>query len=148
MASYSTLRRPPAQRWLPSDDNMPSSFYNTPASTRDHFAEPPAILARVMAELPSWLAVRVQRLWERHRNPSLAVTRAKLLRSLRHAQRTWTLRRLLSLPHLFVALWVVLLLWGERWVFERSIAECKWDSWEKWVSRLATVSVCSNAHLL
>jgi len=91
-----------------------------------------------MAELPSGLAIQIQRLWERHRNPSLAVIRARLHRSLRHAQRTWTLRRLLSLPHLFVALWVVLLLWGERWVFESSIAECKWDSWEEWVSSLPT----------
>lgn len=116
---------------------MPPSFYNTPGSTRNPFVEPPSILARVLAGLPSGLAVPMQRLSDRHGVISLAAAQAKVRRSFRHAQRTWTLRRLLSLPHLFVALWVLVLLWGERWVFQRSIAECQWDSWEKWVRSLA-----------
>lgn len=28
--------------------------------------------------------------------------------------------------------WALLLLWGERWVFQSSINECKWGQWERW----------------
>lgn len=46
----------------------------------------------------------------------------------------WNPRRLMSLPHLLVALWALLLLWGERWVFERAVEACEWETWERWVS--------------
>jgi hypothetical protein len=64
---------------------------------------------------------------------SVASVHAQAYRSFRHARRTWSWRRLLSLPHLFAALWVVVLLWGERWVFESSIESCRWENWEQWV---------------
>lgn len=38
----------------------------------------------------------------------------------------------MSLPHLFVAVWVVTLLWGERWVFQSAVKACQWESWESW----------------
>lgn len=112
---------------------MPHSFYNAPASGRDHFVEPPSMLARVIAGLPSGLAVQMQRLWDRHGYAAFAPSPSRLSRSLRQAHRNWSLRRLLSLPHLFAALWILLLLWGERWVFESSIAACEWNRWERWV---------------
>lgn len=43
-------------------------------------------------------------------------------------------RRLLSIPHLLVAMWMVVMLWGERWKFTGSVQSCDWDHWEKWVS--------------
>ncbi|KAI0505697.1 hypothetical protein F5B22DRAFT_626932 [Xylaria bambusicola] len=41
-------------------------------------------------------------------------------------------RRLLSFPHLLVALWVFVLLWGERWTFASKVNSCDWDHWEDW----------------
>jgi ethanolamine phosphate phosphodiesterase len=46
-------------------------------------------------------------------------------------------RRLLSFPHLLVVLWMLVLLWGERWTFTSQIQSCDWDHWEDWVSLLA-----------
>ncbi|EGY17381.1 hypothetical protein VD0002_g3589 [Verticillium dahliae] len=43
-----------------------------------------------------------------------------------------TARRLLSFPHLLVGFFVLLMLWGEYWVFDSRVASCKWDKWEKW----------------
>ncbi|KAK2029935.1 calcineurin-like phosphoesterase [Colletotrichum zoysiae] len=43
-----------------------------------------------------------------------------------------TARRLLSFPHLLVCLWLLVLLWGERWVFSSRVARCRWSNWEDW----------------
>lgn len=43
-----------------------------------------------------------------------------------------TRRRLLSFPHLLVALWMLVMLWGERWVFASRVSSCDWDHWEDW----------------
>ncbi|TDZ20427.1 Cell division control protein 1 [Colletotrichum orbiculare MAFF 240422] len=43
-----------------------------------------------------------------------------------------TARRLLSFPHLLVCLWILVLLWGERWVFRSRVADCRWNNWESW----------------
>ncbi|KAK0618065.1 hypothetical protein B0T17DRAFT_536803 [Bombardia bombarda] len=55
-----------------------------------------------------------------------------LLSSARRLRRNLTVRRIFSFPHLLVAIWVVLLLWGERWVFHSEIEDCHWDKWENW----------------
>ncbi|RYP59461.1 hypothetical protein DL769_008520 [Monosporascus sp. CRB-8-3] len=47
-------------------------------------------------------------------------------------RRNMTRRRLLSFPHLIVALWVIVLLWGERWIFAAKVRSCDWDHWEDW----------------
>ncbi|KAL2183787.1 hypothetical protein L209DRAFT_757050 [Thermothelomyces heterothallicus CBS 203.75] len=55
------------------------------------------------------------------------------LRSMAHRLRlNLTYNRLLSFPHLLVAAWVVLLLWGERWVFHSKVESCHWRNWENW----------------
>ncbi|KAL2399711.1 Cell division control protein 1 [Exophiala dermatitidis] len=41
-------------------------------------------------------------------------------------------RRLWSLPSALVLLWIVVLFWGERRVFQRSTAQCLWHKWESW----------------
>jgi ethanolamine phosphate phosphodiesterase len=43
-------------------------------------------------------------------------------------------RRLLSFPHLLVAVWMIALLWGERWAFSNRVRSCRWENWENWVS--------------
>lgn len=49
-------------------------------------------------------------------------------------RRNLALHRLFSFPHVLVAVWMLVLLWGERWVFHTSVESCNWDNWEKWVS--------------
>ena len=44
------------------------------------------------------------------------------------------LRRLLSAKAGFVAVWILAILWGERWVFQRSLRECEFSNWEQWAS--------------
>ncbi|KAI9172237.1 Metallophosphoesterase domain protein [Paramyrothecium foliicola] len=41
-------------------------------------------------------------------------------------------RRLFSFPHLLVACWIIILLWGERWLFNSKVASCDWENWEAW----------------
>ncbi|KAI0151555.1 hypothetical protein GGR57DRAFT_492870 [Xylariaceae sp. FL1272] len=47
-------------------------------------------------------------------------------------RRNMVRRRLLSFPHLLAALWIVVLLWGERWLFVTKVQSCDWDHWEDW----------------
>ena len=125
---------PPAEWQLCA---MAPSYYSTPHSPHDHFvATPPALLDRVLA-VPGGLATPLQRLWERHgySYSSVSTHPARSPRPWRNAaRRNWTLRRLLNLPHLLVVVWALVLLWGERWAFQRSIRACEWATWERWVS--------------
>ncbi|KAL2154442.1 hypothetical protein VTH82DRAFT_3118 [Thermothelomyces myriococcoides] len=55
------------------------------------------------------------------------------LRSMAYRLRlNLTYNRLFSFPHLLVAAWVILLLWGERWVFHSKVESCHWRNWENW----------------
>ena len=56
-----------------------------------------------------------------------------LVSMLRQVQHNLTMRRLFSFPHALVVVWVLLLLWGERWVFHSRVERCHWSSWENWV---------------
>ncbi|KEF59494.1 uncharacterized protein A1O9_04338 [Exophiala aquamarina CBS 119918] len=40
--------------------------------------------------------------------------------------------RLWSLPTALVLLWALVLIWGERVVFERRVNQCRWQQWETW----------------
>ncbi|KAL2270202.1 hypothetical protein VTJ83DRAFT_2386 [Remersonia thermophila] len=40
--------------------------------------------------------------------------------------------RLFAFPHLLVAIWFFMLLWGERWAFHSKVQRCRWSAWEKW----------------
>ncbi|EFX00965.1 manganese ion homeostasis protein [Grosmannia clavigera kw1407] len=51
-----------------------------------------------------------------------------------HMRRNLTRRRLFSVPHLLVGFWMLVLLWGERWIFHARVAHCDWGHWEKWPS--------------
>lgn len=56
-----------------------------------------------------------------------------MVASARRLRQNLTYNRLFSLPHLLAVLWLVVLLWGERWVFHSKVESCQWDHWEKWV---------------
>lgn len=60
---------------------------------------------------------------------------ASLLRVAHQLRRNLVLSRLLSFPHVLVAVWVLMMLWGERWVFHTTVERCAWQNWEKWVSK-------------
>ncbi|KAF5676233.1 hypothetical protein FCIRC_7154 [Fusarium circinatum] len=70
------------------------------------------------------------RLWALGPGKRLAASMGE--RIARRLRRNLTSRRLLSFPHLVVLFWMVVLLYGERWVFNSKVASCDWDHWEKW----------------
>ncbi|KAK9325982.1 Metallo-dependent phosphatase-like protein [Lipomyces orientalis] len=41
-------------------------------------------------------------------------------------------KKLFTLVNIVRLLWVYVLVWGERQVFERAIRSCQWESWEHW----------------
>ena len=114
--------------------NMPPPY--STRSFRDHFVEPPSILERIIAGLPGGRASQMQRLLDRqsYTSTSTSTVASKIPRPLRQMERNWHPRRLLNLPNLLVAVWLLLLLWGERWVFQNSLKACEWRNWERWVS--------------
>jgi hypothetical protein len=71
------------------------------------------------------------RIWASGPGKRMAMSASE--RVARRIQRNLTSRRLLSFPHLLVLIWVIALLYGERWVFNSKVASCDWDHWEKWV---------------
>ncbi|KAK5056121.1 hypothetical protein LTR84_012674 [Exophiala bonariae] len=40
--------------------------------------------------------------------------------------------RICSLPTALILLWAIVLIWGERLVFQHRIDECQWQRWETW----------------
>ena len=113
------------------------AYYNAAypsRSARDHFIEPPSIIERFFTALPGSLAVLVQKILGL---PKFALVNSGTLRVPRtwqEARQRFHPRGLLNLPNAFIIIWIFVLLWGERWVFERSISACQWGSWERWVS--------------
>ncbi|KAF2756631.1 hypothetical protein EJ05DRAFT_502127 [Pseudovirgaria hyperparasitica] len=55
-------------------------------------------------------------------------------RNLINAKRRWNARDLVGAIPVLVVLWIWTLHWGERTVFDRSVASCDWDTWEQWPS--------------
>lgn len=102
-------------------------------STRDHFREPPSILRRLLLLLPTDLAVYLQRMVDQG---VLGGRTSRIPRYMRGWITGWSWRRVFSLPHLLVCVWVVALLYGERWVFKDAVKACAWEEWERWVGFL------------
>ncbi|APA09358.1 hypothetical protein sscle_05g041280 [Sclerotinia sclerotiorum 1980 UF-70] len=101
-------------------------------STRDHFREPPSVFRRLLLALPTDLAVSLQRMADQRNLGVVGGMLSRVSRSLRGWMRDWSWRRFFSLPHLLVCVWVVVLLYGERWVFEEAVRACAWEEWERW----------------
>ncbi|KAL5346229.1 hypothetical protein ACLOAV_008497 [Pseudogymnoascus australis] len=109
-----------------------SSNYNhlRTRSSRDHFMEPPSVLSRILSILPTRFAVVALRTLDKPRG---AIARLpSTLRNARRAARRPTLRSFVNVPNAFIAIWFLLLLWGERWAFHSAIKQCRWENWERW----------------
>ncbi|KAG6041108.1 hypothetical protein E4U41_005978 [Claviceps citrina] len=64
--------------------------------------------------------------------PGREAATAVAARTAHQIRRNMVPRRVLSFPHFLFLFWVVILLWGERWVFESKVQKCEWEKWEKW----------------
>ncbi|KAH8813204.1 hypothetical protein F5884DRAFT_832745 [Xylogone sp. PMI_703] len=89
---------------------------------------------RYITSLHRVLPAPIQRLWNEQAYNLVSTHPSKIPKPLRHATqgRSWHPRHLLSLPHALVVIWVIALLWGERWVFQSAVEECEWSNWERW----------------
>lgn len=83
------------------------------------------------------LKSRIQRSWNYAKGPGRQRATLLGLRALHRIKINLTPRRLLSFPHLLVAFWIIILLWGERWIFDSRVDSCDWDHWEDWVCLLS-----------
>ncbi|KAG6099395.1 hypothetical protein E4U31_004406 [Claviceps sp. LM219 group G6] len=64
--------------------------------------------------------------------PGRATVEAIAARTGHQIRRNLVARRVLSFPHFLFLFWMVILLWGERWVFDSKVQRCDWENWEKW----------------
>jgi ethanolamine phosphate phosphodiesterase len=113
------------------------SYYKTGfprRSTRNHFVDPPSLTDRFFAALPDGLAALLQGILVRVRHAIANSDMLRIPRNWQEAQYRFSPRALLNLPNAFVLIWIFVLLWGERWVFDWSINGCQWEKWERWVS--------------
>jgi hypothetical protein len=94
---------------------------------------PPSDLS-VAEEIYRGVAELLRLAWKWIRGPGLHRVAVLVARVLHQIKRNLAAKRLLSFPHLLAFLWMILLLWGERWIYANHVNVCDWRSWEKWVS--------------
>lgn len=92
---------------------------------------PPSDLS-VAEEIYRGAAGLLRLLWKWFKGPGLHKAAVLVARVLHQIKRNLTARRLLSFPHLLAFFWMILLLWGERWIYTNHVNVCDWKSWEKW----------------
>lgn len=51
----------------------------------------------------------------------------------RGAGKSWSVKDVMSIRNLVRMMWVLLVWWGERRVFNTAIRNCAWGNWEEWV---------------
>lgn len=54
----------------------------------------------------------------------------------RGAGKSWSVRDAMGVRNLVRVLWVLVVWWGERRVFNTAIQNCSWENWEEWVWHL------------
>jgi hypothetical protein len=91
-------------------------------SSRNHFREPQGLAEKATSAVAPILA-SLQALWTKQIHSALGGNAAK--RSL--------LRRVLSLGNILILIWIYVVYWGERTVFNNAIEDCDWGHWESWV---------------
>ncbi|KAI0107860.1 hypothetical protein GGR51DRAFT_515293 [Nemania sp. FL0031] len=111
------MARPP-YRTYGSATYAPSSSHDPSASIWDE----------IMAGVRSM----VQRAWTYGNGRGRRTAWALAVKGGHQLRRNMVRRRLLSFPHLLVALWILVLFWGERWTFASKVNRCDWDHWEDW----------------
>ncbi|CCC05203.1 hypothetical protein SMACR_08071 [Sordaria macrospora] len=86
----------------------------------------------VLDDIRAFLAHSSRSAWRFWRERGRFMAWAAIVDAGRRLRLNLTYNRLFSFPHLLVAAWIVVLLWGERWVFHSAVEECAWEKWEKW----------------
>ncbi|KAM0262933.1 hypothetical protein ACHAQJ_001528 [Trichoderma viride] len=92
---------------------------------------PPSDLS-VAEEIYRGVASLLHLLWKWIKGPGMHKVAILAARVLHQIRRNLTARRLLSFPHVLVVLWMLLLFWGERWIYTNHVNVCDWKSWERW----------------
>lgn len=87
----------------------------------------------VLDDIRAFLAHSSRSAWRFWRERGRFMAWAAIVNAGRRLRLNLSYNRLFSFPHLLVAAWIVVLLWGERWVFHSAVEECAWEKWEKWV---------------
>jgi hypothetical protein len=85
-------------------------------------------------DIYAWIRSTLAQLWRYCSGPGRIAAANFAMQTGQHMRRNLSWRRVLSFPHLVVLLWVIVMLWGEKWVFSSRVASCDWDHWEKWAS--------------
>jgi hypothetical protein len=80
-------------------------------------------------------------LWRFWKGSGRLMVSGLLVKMLRQVRHNLAMRRLFSFPHALVVVWVLVLLWGERWVFHSRVERCHWSSWENWVCLAMNLAV-------
>ena len=108
-----------------------------PYSSRSSFTYPPRYYpdnsTSLLDDLRTLVAQVVRALVRFWRERGRRMAYATVLSLAHRLRQNLTYRRLVSFPHLLVAAWVVVLLWGERWAFHSKVESCHWSNWESWV---------------
>ncbi|KAK3329721.1 calcineurin-like phosphoesterase-domain-containing protein [Apodospora peruviana] len=115
-----------------SSGSPSSSSYSSSSKYRQPYYSSSSDSTSLVEDLRAAIAHGIRWSWhfwnERGRHMALAA----LVSSARRLRQNLTYRRIFSFPHLLVAIWVVVLLWGERWVFHSKVESCNWSNWESW----------------
>ncbi|KAF7586780.1 hypothetical protein BBP40_008351 [Aspergillus hancockii] len=90
---------------------------------RDHYAGSSNIQTRVREALPSWARQWVADLQARFSRTEDGELTRRLLRMP---------RSIFTIANGLALVWFFTLWWGERTVFQDSLAKCAWENWEKW----------------
>lgn len=112
--------------------------YKAPNPSRDNFRRSSTPYEYLTPVVPRNLATRAYNV--------LSELKTATHRRSQRPRQLWNIRRLLTVPYGLIVLWMVLIWWGERRVFQQRIDECDWNTWEHWVC-LAT-SHLDMIHLL
>ncbi|KAI2626407.1 hypothetical protein GGS21DRAFT_530269 [Xylaria nigripes] len=117
---------------------MAPPSYRTYGSASNHYS--PAVYssssydsgASICEDFVDWLKSLSRRIWRYGHDHGRRLVSNLAIRGGQQLRRNLVRRRLLSFPHLLVGLWVLILLWGERWIFASNVQSCDWDHWEDW----------------
>ncbi len=104
---------------------MTLPYHYAPDSYRNNSLGPPTLAERFTQGLRHHIGNNV--------NKRISPWRAATHPKDHNSQRFWNPRRLISIPNGIIILWLALLWWGERLVFQQSISKCDWNIWERWV---------------
>src|SRR3954454_1761531 len=104
---------------------MTYSSLDVPRSSRNRYADPPSLVQLLYGSTVRKAQGFRDRLRDVVEGPSSPD---------RPARRGDLLKRTLTIPTLLILLWAWTIWRGERSVFQTSVAECRWDSWEHWVN--------------